>query len=258
MTTAGEVVARFGRSRTAGRALQQWRNDRRRAEVVEAVEAHTSDVIYRLTTGDVRDVAVRTEHALGDVRKRDVDDLVEVRDWNPPFAFTHVFHLVTEHLGTVPTFQRFREVCRDVPVLRRNLWDPALNAVARSGGGPRARAAMRWRIGNAYYSFVRELYVLAALRESGVPVQAHPLADALFRTDLFGGDVNVDVYVVNGRYRDAGGGRKHRSEFMLRDAVPPFRSVVLELETCHDFGVVHLPSDGACSRVAAELREVIG
>lgn len=52
----------------------------------------------------------------------------------------------------------------------------------RGGGVPSrmAHGAMRWRIGNFYYSFLREQYVHAVFRECGVHLRQHPLADALF------------------------------------------------------------------------------
>jgi hypothetical protein len=47
------------------------------------------------------------------------------------------------------------------------------------------RAAMQWRIGNAYPSYRREQYVISVLREHGSDVRCHVLADVLFRVDCW-------------------------------------------------------------------------
>lgn len=54
---------------------------------------------------------------------------------------------------------------------------------------------MWWRLGNAYYSCLRELYVLAVLREAGVPAEYHVIADALFRADFRAGETIISLYV---------------------------------------------------------------
>ncbi len=68
---------------------------------------------------------------------------------------------------------------------------------------------MRWRIGNYYYSFLREIHLLSILRETGLDLLFHPLADALFRVDAWLGDLVLSLYVGNARYRTVTGtGRK--------------------------------------------------
>jgi hypothetical protein len=255
-TTTEATLQRFLVSREANRRWQRWRQDRSRAGVVAAVEGHTSAVVYDLTPTDIEDVCKRTTHALGGVRKADINPVTEIRDWNPPFAFTHVFHLATETLGEVPTFDGVRDFCRNDPVVRENLWDPALRIVqeASANHDPRlAKAAMTWRIGNAYYSYLRETYVLASLRQMGVPVQVHPLADALFRTDFWVNNTNIDLYISNPRYKTQWGGRKSKSEAILRDATPTFDFAVIELQTRHEFGTVHLPDQRSIEKIIPNL-----
>lgn len=255
-TTTDATLQRFLVSGEASRRWEKWRNDPTRTDVVATVEGHTSAVVYGLTPADVEDVCRRTTHALGGVRKADINPITEIRDWNPPFAFTHVFHLATEKLGGVPTFDGVREFCRDDPAVRTNLWEPALRIVKEASAyhDPRlAKAAMTWRIGNAYYSYLRETYVLASLRDKGVPIQVHPLADALFRTDFWVGNTNIDLYISNPRYKTQYGGRKSKSEAILRDANPKFDFAVIELPTRHEFGTVHLPDQQSIEAVIPKL-----
>lgn len=256
-TTGLQVIERFaGRSASAAARLHAWRQDPSKAAVVPVVEAHAVRALYGISSDDVRSVCERTEHALGEVRKRDIEGVELVRDWHPAFAFTHVLHLAVEATGGLPTYQEFRQYCREDQRGRRTLWEPAEDLISQASsavGRERARAAVRWRIGNAYYSFVRETYVLAVLRESGLAVEVHPLADALFRVDLWVQDVNVSLYIGNTLFRAGESGRKDRPDVLLSDATPAFVFREVQLATQHRFGVVHLPQAQQITQTAHEL-----
>lgn len=229
--------------------------------MVPAVLDHTSRVLTSLSSKDIESAATLTEHALGDVRKQVADSVPEVRDWHPNFALTHVFSFIVEHLGQFPTYEQFRD-CAAQPPFDSMLWFPAqefIRELTASGRhAPAAiRDAMRWRIGNAYYSFMREAYVVAKLREAGLDARSHPLADALFRVDFWCADVNVDLYVGNLRYRAGASGRKPRSEDLLADASPPFRPVRIEMPTASRFGVVHLPDPQALNEAEEKIRALV-
>ena len=257
-TTSQEVITRFaGRSVTATAALEKWRDAR--PEVSEVVETHRSAVLYSVTPDQVEAVCRRTEHALGEVKKSEADKVKVIRDWNPSFAFTHILYRSVEVIGELPTYGEFRSFCREDPVACEALWEPAkaeIRSVVSRSDHPRSRVegAMRWRIGNAYYSFLKELYVLAVLRQSGIDARAHPLADALFRVDCWVENTNVILYVKNSRYRSGVQGRKNSAERMLGDANPEFDFHVIELETRRKFGVVHLPELQRVAEAAARLR----
>lgn len=85
--------------------------------------------------------------------------------WRPDFAFTHVMHLALETLGSVPAFPDIIRFCADDPVGRVALGDPARQiseqAVGQGYAPAPAAQAVRWRIGIAYYSFLREVYTIA-------------------------------------------------------------------------------------------------
>jgi hypothetical protein len=223
---------------------------------VPVVEGHIVSVLYDQTPDAVLDVCRRTEHALGNVSKSVVSQVESVRDWHPNFAFTHVLHLAVERTGKLPTFGEFRDFCRDEPAGQTTLWRPAqemLDRVALGTDRSIARDAVRWRIGNAYYSFLREAYVLAVLRASGLLAEVHPLADALFRVDLWVGDINVSLYIGNAMFRSGAAGRKDRPEDVLGDSDPPFRFHSVQLPTQHRFGEVHLPSRERIEQSATAL-----
>lgn len=257
MVTSEETIARFARSENACEALRRWKADPRRSCVVPFVLAHQNTVLASATPDDVREVAVATEHALGAIRKREVTRIPRIRDWHPDAAFTHVLSFVAEDLGRLPTYQAFRSAAEGLR-FRQMLWEPAQieieHVVAQGVGRQQAKDAMRWRIGNAYYSFLREAYVMAELRSRRLDVRSHPLADALFHVDCWVGDVNIELCIGNRQFRAGGLGRKTASSELLSDAEPRFRTLQIELPVGREFGRVHFPDNLTLNQVAERLR----
>jgi hypothetical protein len=197
-----------------------------------------------------------SKHALGEIKSSAVSMVPEIRDWHPDFAFTHLLHFVTEEAGALVSFEDFIHH----PIFKDALYDDIRKQVKQASRQdvtrePLAKNAIRWRVGIAYYAFLKEQYVISLLRSEGINVKQHPLADALFRVDCWAADVNIDLYVTNPRFRAKGGGvgRKTKSADLLADAVPPFKNVVLECATKHTFGDVHLPDDGDVRRACREI-----
>jgi hypothetical protein len=235
-----------GRSANARELVRDWMADPYHACVVPFVEAHVTAALYRLTPRDVAAVCEETEHALGDVSRQTAESVASIRDWHPPFAFVHMLHYALEAEGAVPTYQRFRQMSVDDDFLAGALLRPSRAAVsdAQLLGSSRQAAldAMRWRVGNAYYSFLREVYTIVALRSIGLDVRYHVLADALFAVDFWCGDTAVSLYVGNARFKQDSGGRKVRPETVFADARPPLAFREMTLPVAPAFGVVHLPA----------------
>lgn len=253
-TSYGDVVAHFAeRSIRASRRLEQWRSSSSKvAEVVPWVESTVTQIAYQVSSTDMLSVAQETQHALGEISKAEAEKVIPIRDWHPSFAFQHVLHHATESLGYVPTYQRFRRFCRDDSKAAAMLLVPARDALSQAvaAGFPAglARDAIRWRVGNVYYAYLKELYCLAVLRESGLDARYHVLADALFRTDLWVDDLCVSIYVDNRLFKSGfSTGRKPKAEEILGDG--PFTFVRLELVTKHEFGTVHLPDPDALTEL---------
>jgi hypothetical protein len=247
-TTATDVLARFNVTPQARRAYSRWAQDAAREEVVDYVSGHRTRLLYEVDPADVERTCRSTEHALGDVRKSVAVSVGPIENWNPAFAFTHVLHYAVEKERRILTWQEFFSFIQQDSLADRMLWTPS-NSVTKlileqyggRWGQREIHAAIRWRVGNAYYSFLRELYVVSHWRAFGLDVRVHPLADALFRVDAWHQNTVVSLYVGNQRYRDHTHGRKISVTEMLDGAQPPFRVVEIRLPAASTFGVVHLP-----------------
>ncbi|MEU5898492.1 MULTISPECIES: hypothetical protein [Streptomyces] len=258
-TTARHVLDLFCASVSTERRFEDWKRDPRRERVAPVVLAHRTRVLYRLTEDDVHDVCQRTEHALGQVRREVGESVPQIVDWHPKFAFTHTFHTCVERLGAVPTYQQFREFSLSSAEGLGMLGTPAKelirDLVVRHGVEQRrAQAAMRWRIGNAYYGFLREVYTLVQLRRRGIDLRVHPLADALFRVDAWTGRRALSLRVGNRKFRQgSNAGRKTPAELLLADVVPPLRFDTIELAAATQFGQVHVPTAQVLDHAADRL-----
>ncbi|WP_062987678.1 hypothetical protein [Nocardia anaemiae] len=260
-TSGAEVVRLFTNSgRTASTALKTWRRRPGREYVAEKVLAHVTTAAYTVASEDISQLA--TPHSLGSISRRQAQKIASIRDWNPDFAFTHLFHFALEDLGGVFTWDQFQQWSRQ-PHVQPWLWVPAHAAVerAREQGFtyPQARDAMRWRIGIAYYSFLRELYVIAALRERGLPMRCHPLADALFRIDAWCDDVLLELFISNNTFRAGTAhptGRKPGVSAYFSDQ-PRFKMVSYEMQPQRIYGRVHLPSPAQVDGCATTIRQAL-
>lgn len=254
-TTADEVIEHFAISRVAKEALESWRSGR--PEVADVVLGHTTAVPYRVRLDEMYEASVQTEHALGDIRSADVRRIASIRDWNPNFAFTHLFHYVLESRGRPFTYGEFREFAKSSvgkSMLSEEAWE-AVRHATESGSNislGAARDAMQWRVGNAYYSFLRELIVFGELRKRGLDLRLHPLADALFRVDAWIGSTVVCLYIGNSQFRSGTRGRKPRVEQLLG---PDFSFVHIHLPNQRKFGVLYLPTQQELDAAAKEIAE---
>ncbi|MEU2123807.1 hypothetical protein [Nocardia niwae] len=257
-TGSGEVVQHFtSGGRIAKSELEWWTNREGCRHVAETVLAHVTSTPYAIASKDI--VQLQTSHALGNVKRAEAEEVGSIRDWFPDFAFTHLFHLMLEEVQRLFSWDEFYEWCQG-DVVRRWLWEPAREMVASAKvegfGYKQARDAMRWRIGNFYYSFLRELYVIAALRERGLPMRFHPLADALFRADAWCENVLLELYIGNRMFKSGDMGRKSSTEEYFSDQ-PQFEVVRFEMRLQRTYGKVHVPPTEQINQCAALVRRAM-
>lgn len=259
VTTSGEVCSLF-LSAPGGRAeYDRWIGRRRlhRAGVIRTVQNHETRVLYTLTPGDVERTFRENEHPLGDISRRTVERIGKAKNWYPSYAFTHLLHFLLEKEGKLPTWQEFHRFFTATDegwaMLGREAEGRLHELIADGVRRAVAKDALTWRIGNAYYGLVRDIYTLVHLRASGVDARAHPLADALFRTDCWIGRHILSVRVGNSEFALGSRGRKKSPVSLLNDADPPFTFSTIELAPAEEYGTVHLP---AIESIAAHARQL--
>ncbi|WP_304452096.1 hypothetical protein [Nocardiopsis sp. YSL2] len=215
---------------------------------------HRTSAVYKLVPSEIR--SLTSEHALGNLRPRQGYKVKLIRDWRPDFAFSHVFHFHLEERGRMFSFEEFRD-WSSLDEFRPTLYTPArekiTEAVKNGCSEQDARNSMRWRIGIAYYSFVREMYVVSRFRELGLDARFHPLADALFRTDTWIGSTSVALYIKNGVFRDGDAGRKPPAEDVVGGEESGLRFIQLQIPTQRIWGKAHFPDDRAVEACARKL-----
>lgn len=219
------------------------------------------DTLHGLAVEEVEVVAgllpgKPTTHALADLRPGD-GQFGGVAEFCPPFAIEYLLHDCLETLGRVP---RWSDVKRYLFVEHRERYIlPFLHEFGLVSGTLEARvgsphfAALQWRIGNAYYSLIREIHLLTTLRQRyGLDVRYHVLADVEYKADLVAGDVLVAIYVPNGRYRDGHAGRK----MSVTSANPGRRTLEVRVQVRKDFGRPWLVTEESVKSVAETLAEI--
>ncbi|MFD6156888.1 hypothetical protein ACFWF7_20145 [Nocardia sp. NPDC060256] len=265
--SGNDVVRVFGSTGKARSRLRWWKTIPGCEYVAEEVLGHISSAIFDIEPETIQQL--ETEHPLGQLRE-DFDSTVHlIRDWRPDFAFAHLFHFCLEDLGRVFSWQEFRDDWSARPAKRPWLWDPAKAMQRRAAdhlmerndfteGRALAAAhdALQWRVGTYYYSFLREAYALSWLRRQGLPALSHPLADALFRADLWCGSAVVGIYIENSNYRSGTEGRKHPAQYYLDDQ-RHFSFVDLRMAKPAEFGTVALPTDEEMQICAHALRSML-
>ena len=236
----------------AKNAYEEWRTRPGYGAVVDFVEDFTHEQLFGITPDDVYRVCQETEHALGDVPKE--HQIQRIQDFTCPFALQHLFHRAIERLGYVPTWQRF---WRWMTQQARPYWLDAIEPLCRELrteglSSERVSDAIRWRVGNFYYSALREVDMLVSLHARGVKLKYHLLADVLLRVDCWIGQTLVCTYLPNPAYRSAAGGRKIPAVQLFDPKETPFRILDFPIEK-KDFGKVWLMTERSKDRLAEEL-----
>ncbi len=193
----------------------------------------------------------REEHALGDVRWH--DSFKPIADASGPPPLNLAFHILLEHYRHIPCWTQFLDFVEKHPVFFHDFF---FETVGFSKGDPRydmncptgVMGALRWRLGNAYYSYVKETYLLASLRHTyGIDARYHFLIDAEWKADIYAGDVLLEIYIGNKTYKaDDFEGRKIR----CRTKNPGAKVLELQSHIRREFGQVWLPKDEDIAMIA--------
>jgi hypothetical protein len=262
------ALAKAAEAGNVDRVLADWERRRRKKypkeweAVRRAFEASRQTVLYLLNLKHVDQAIRTTEHALGDVVAREAagHEYKFAKNASPGYPVIMLFHDLMEKIGRVPLWQdveRYlferQELCLayyyragrvDPPVSIEDLW---------VGGKKRA---IRYRIACLYYSFLRDVHAIVALRERhGLDVRYHPLLDAEWKADALFGLVRIELYVINPEYKqqdeERAAGRKAQCK-MLNPGLPVLAE---EMKPRRVWGKCWVYNDASLAKLASKIRE---
>ena len=107
---------------------------------------------------------------------------------------------------------------------------------------------------------MREMYTAVALRERGLNVKVHPLADANFCADGWLDQNILSIFVINPKYKVADHERAERLQKGRKKAVEElfpsghFNFAELTMDAADEHGKFHFPTQAAVDEVARRLR----
>jgi hypothetical protein len=224
--------------------------------VVDFVSSFTHTHLFCISSDEIKSVVERSSHPLGDIRSTEQLDIIE--DFSTPFAFQHLFHWYIETAKQVPTWRDFRNwmvTGRAAPY-----WYLPIKSYLEEHGQAFTKRqwsrASRWRLGKVYMSNVRELDLLVRLREVGLPMRYHLLADVLLRVDFWCQDVLVCVYFPNQKYREGDKGRKPPASLYFDTVNTPFEIIHLGI-TRQGYGKFWLASEESVAELAAKIKSLL-
>ncbi|QFU90938.1 hypothetical protein [Amycolatopsis sp. YIM 10] len=281
-TSADEVRDTFLVTPQAQKVYHDWENNPQRIAhgVVSTMRNHTTKAIYDCSVATFEWIKENHTHPLGNLKKKEIEHIELAENWEPDFAFVHLFHLLMEDLDRPPLWSEFDQfaygtdegkamfgddrLAREAEIFEQEL--KRISAERPTWKNPENRAqylakgSLDWRIGNAYYGFMRDMYTATALREKGLDVRVHPLADANFRADGWIGNRLLSVFVVNPKYKVADQqkadkvqrGRKKDVEQLFPGS--QFEFVTLTMDGASEHGKFHFPNPAAIDEVDQLLR----
>ncbi len=221
-STVIDFIEQYGGNDVSGFNSWVTRNSKREdwSQWFSIYKAFRHDFLYKITPTDIKNhvqylAKFPEEHALGDVRPSEQTDLIKNISPTPPLVLS--FHSLLESISRIPKFSEFWEFhlenhhffmgsclkAANLPVKpTKEMWDkhPDLRTI-------------RYRLGNAYYSALKEINILSGLRHRNhLDVRYHFVIDLEWKADLFLDDLLIEIYVSNKNFKSSDRGRKIKSE----------------------------------------------
>lgn len=245
------------RGDTGRKQYQDW--ERRRGnlanweELKAGFKALEHCVLYRLEMSDVEAAIRDTTHALGNIAQS-ASKYDGIHNYSPPVPLIYIFHSILEKMGRVPVwndikrylFGEFRSLCW-IPFCKSRELNAEIPAQQQD---KRIMDAFLWRMGNAYYSWLREVDLLTYLRRKHkLDLKYHFLVDAEWRADFVAGRILLELYVKNREFKDDDGGRKLTCARMNEG----YEVLPIKLDVRPAFGKPWLVSDECKLMIARDL-----
>ena len=208
LENAVPVVKRWEKRRSAVWP-KQW------TDVRASILSFDPRVLYATRSTDVEAAVRKTAHALGGMRSEEANSPQnkDIQGLSAPYPVMLVIHECMEALGRVPEWDEFRSY---METHRTRLLDfylgvagVAWNGNERLDWSAGRMPVVQFRLGNAYYAFLREIHVLLSLRERGLDIHYSVLFDVEFKADAFLDGLFVEIYIASPfKTGEGDGGRK--------------------------------------------------
>lgn len=241
------------------RTLQNAMRRRKSWPEHEQVEADyrnmKHNVLFSLTLEEIEDVIERTEHPLGGL-SYECAKYKDIHNFNPPYMIMYGLHKLLEEMGRLPTWTEAVDYWfNENPSI---LWHPF-----RRKMGIECETfeefqtfwecdPLVWRLGLAYYSWIREVHFLTVVRRKhNIDLRYHILADSDFKADFVSGNAVIELYVKNPDYKS---GRKSGRKVRCRDLNgDPFHVLEVPMIPSNIPNEVWLVSDQTIDDAAGEM-----
>jgi hypothetical protein len=200
--------------------MKDWERRRRRlhaeewSNVLKAFQDARYEILYRLPVAMVDDAIKQTAHALGTVRQDEAKKHPNVANASPAYPTIMLFYNLVEQTGVVPSWQVVERYLFAHPDLCLKYYFmaaevPYPSSIDELWEGEKNRA-IRYRIAGFYYAFLKEIRLLAELREAGFDARYHPLLDAEWKADILVGSIRIELFLENEGFKAENTGRKKK------------------------------------------------
>lgn len=250
--------------------VREWRtrNGASQAGIERWLGENRHAMLERLTLADVVRVTrspdrnVRTDHPLLDpsqstdrymhlIRSTDIG-AGAFKNMNVPWSMHMLLHRLLEEKGAL---FRFEEFDRQLKGPWRDIyWEPATSSIKGDLSAAQIEVGYRYRVGLAYYDFLRELDLYVRLRDMGLPIRYNVFADVVFGIDFWCGRTLIGVFVQNEEFRTMSGGRKASIDAHVDPGVFLVDYLPKEAASGNERGVCSLFRPEAIDGLAARLR----
>jgi hypothetical protein len=152
-----------------------WSKKARKSGLYDVISKLDTSAMYNVHPILIQEIMGRSQPLKGVTYR---DNLLS--NLNSPWPMVLFFDIMTEDMGVPPTWEQYYRAM--ITTYKDKFFDYALSSKLTQKKQIRA---LKWRMGKAYISWMKELYILTTLRQEGYNVHRHTFADIEGRVDIF-------------------------------------------------------------------------
>ena len=206
-------ASKSGLKRSVQDEIAKWSADRgtkvgkpRWATIEQRMRSFVHRHIYSLTLADFKEAYDNTIPPLQTLKGKD-GKLKAAEDFNSAVPLNLIFHSLTEQNRQLPTFQVFMDYLKAHPnIMMRDIHAMTKLPVSVLEGnwlGDRFLRAMRYRLGTAFLSYLREQHFMITMREEyGIHLAHHFMLDIHWKIDFLWNGIALELYLASKQFKD--------------------------------------------------------